>query len=53
VVRLGAAAPETRYNLGMALLLEGRRRDAATQFEEALRLNPEFARARERLQELR
>jgi tetratricopeptide (TPR) repeat protein len=43
----------THTNLGLALLLSKRRDEAITQFEAALRLNPEHAPARSALERLR
>ena len=38
------------YNLGLALLHLGRSDEAARQFEQVLRIRPDFAPAREKLQ---
>ena len=40
---------ETHYNDGVDRLREGRARDAATEFEEALKLRPDYAEAEDNL----
>lgn len=52
VVMLGKATVETRYNLGVCYLLENRPAEAKTQFEEALKLDPHFRPAKDRLHQL-
>ncbi len=53
IVARGAGNAEVHYNLGTAYLVLGRAKEAVREFETALRLKPEFALARERLEEAR
>ena len=48
-LRLNADNPEAQFNLGLALLHEGKREDAAAHLAEALRLKPDYAEARRQL----
>jgi tetratricopeptide (TPR) repeat protein len=51
--RGGPDAEQYAYNLGLAVLRQGRRDEAATLFRKSLELDPRFAPARARLAELR
>jgi Flp pilus assembly protein TadD len=51
-LRLNADNPEANFNLGMALLREGKREEARSRLTEALRLKPDYAEARMRLEVL-
>jgi Tfp pilus assembly protein PilF len=50
--RGGPEAQQYAYNLGLALLRQGRRDEAAASFRRSLELDPRFAPARGRLAEL-
>ena len=47
---MNADNPEANFNLGMALLHEGKREEAKTNFAEALRLKPDYAEARKQFE---
>jgi len=50
-VRLRPDSPQAQYNLGLALARLGDTERAVWHWQQALRLNPHFAPARDRLQE--
>jgi Tfp pilus assembly protein PilF len=50
-VKRDGAEAQYAYNLGLALLRQGQRPEARPYFETALRLQPRFRAARERLAE--
>ena len=52
-VALNPSLAQTHFNLGLALEKEGQRGDALRHFEEAARLDPGWAKAREHLTALR
>ena len=51
-VKRDGADAQYAYNLGLALLRQGQGAQARTYFETAIRLEPRFAAARQRLAEL-
>ena len=51
-LKLGLNGPQIRFNLGMALAMNGQREEARAELAEALRLKPDYAEAQRELQRL-